>query len=318
MKHLIFVLVLSIALKGLAQKQSPQELAREIAAAFDAGRAKSLMPNMKSNIAILSEAVETYPEDATIHFALGTCYMMQENKAMALRSLEKAYRYSNKNPQYGSAYALALKMNQQLDQAYRVSKELVEAHPQAPRLQIGLAVLDVTIQKYDEALSILDPLLRRAPKNLPGSDKATLLLMRGTCQLYKGQHQEAIRSLEESLSNFTNSAVIMNVLGHAYLKAGRVEQAQVMFDKTLKINPRIPSALFYRGLGYERAGQAAAAKKCFEDSYAFGKQRLDDNGENTYLMVMVCEKLSRPDEAAKYRKEAADLMFTYDAPWQKK
>jgi len=113
-------------------------------------------------------------------------------------------------------------------------------------------------------------------------------------------------------------AMDLTVLGEAYLKNGDLDKAGKALDEALAINPKIPSALYYKAVYCEKTGNAALAAKDFQDAYTYEKQRLEDNGEDYYLMFLICQKLDRNDEAETYKAEAAKLLFTFDAPWRQK
>jgi Tfp pilus assembly protein PilF len=108
------------------------------------------------------------------------------------------------------------------------------------------------------------------------------------------------------------------VLGEAYLKTGETEKAGIALDKALAINPNYPKALYYKGIYFEKTGNSEEAQKSFQDGYTNGKRYLTNNGEDYYLMFLICQKISKSDEGKNYKAEAKKLLFTYDAPWKQK
>ena len=322
MKHVALAIAMLVWLEAVAADapqplSSSQQLARQVITAFQTGRGSVIQSNVTAYLPVLEKGVKDFPQDPLMYFALGICDMGQENKQRAaIEAMDKAYRLSQKDAGIGVLYALALKMNKQPMKAYELDKEMVAAHPRTPQLEIQLAVLDLTIQKYDEAMTILSSLEQNAPANLPSKDRSALLLMLGTCHLYKGNHQRAIETLERSLSITPNMATDLMVLGEACLKCGDLEKANRHLDAALSINPKIPSALYYRGICFGKAGNHERAQKAFEDAYKYGKQRLNDNGEDYYLMFLISQKLNKGAEAEGYRAEAKKLGFTYEAPWK--
>ena len=325
MKQLALVLVIltscyrSWATDTPPHQPTPQELARQIITAFQTGRGSQIKSNVTAYVVILEKGSKDYPNDPLIHFALATCYMGQDDKQQAAQdNMEKAFTLSQKDVGIGSMYALVLKMNKQPVKAYELDKEMVALHPDSPQLQIQLATLEMTIQKYDEAITVLAALQQKAPANLPAKDKSALLFMQGSCYLYMGNHAKAIETLERGLSIAPNMAMDLTVLGEAYLKIGDLEQAGRNLDKALAINPKIPSALYYKGICLEKTGNPGMARKEFQDAYAYGKQRLRDNGEDYYLMFMITQRLSKSEEGKTYKAEAERLAFLYEAPWKQK
>jgi tetratricopeptide (TPR) repeat protein len=214
-------------------------------------------------------------------------------------------------------YGLALKMNKQPLQACDLGRDMVKAHPDSPPLRMYAATVDVSVQKYDEALTSLQWLSDHMPANLPGKDKEPILLLMGICFHYKGDHMNAIQKLESAVASLPNAVVPLNALGEAYLKSGKIENAINCFDSALKINPKFPPSLFYKGVCLERKGDVAVAETFFRDSLAQSKERLkisSDNGEDYYLVGLACDKLGMSDDAKAFKDKARALNFTFEAP----
>ena len=295
---------------------TPRELSRQIITAFQAGQAGQLKLKLSADIVILEKGARDYHGDPLIHFALATCYLCQDKYQPAITNMEIAYTNSSKDVSVGVMYALALKMNMQPLKAYELDKEMLALHPGIPQLEISMATLEITIQKYDEALALIEVLLQKAPENLQALDKSVLFLMQGTCYLYKGNRAKAIELLQKDLSLTPNMAMDLTVLGEAFLKNGDLEKANEVLDKALAINQTIASALYYKGIIFEKAGNSTLSGKYFQDALIYGKQRLQDNGDDYYLMYLLCQKLSKADEGEKYKAEAEKLLFTHEAPWK--
>ena len=307
----------SFADDAASDQQTPQVLARKIATAFQTGHASQIKAEMPADTVILEKGAKDFPSDPLIHFALATCYFAQTNYPACLKSMEKAYTLSQKNPSIGVMYVLALKMNKEPLKAYDLARDMAALHPDVPQLQVQLATLDMTIQKYDEAIAILETLQENAPANLQAQDKSVLLMMLGTCYLYAGDQTKAVEALESALALVPKMVTTYAVLGEAYLKMNETEKAGAALDKILAVNPRSPPALYYKGIYYEKTGNPDMAKIFFADGYANGKRYLQDNGEDYYLMFLLSQKLGKDNEAADYKAEAEKLLYTYEAPWKK-
>jgi tetratricopeptide (TPR) repeat protein len=324
MKHLITVFVgLISCFGGLAtdtppDHATPQELARQLIVAFHTGRRSQISANVQSDTSILENASKDFPNESSIYFALAICYMEQNDKPAGLKTIERAYELSPKDVEIGMLYVLALKVNKQPLKAYEQAKAMAALRPDVPQLQIQLATLEVTIQKYDEAISILEALQKKAPANLAGQDKSALLFMLGTCYLYSGDHAKAIDTLENALVYTPKMAPALAILGEAYLKNGETERAAGALDKALAINPRYPEALYYKGIYFEKVGKPEMAKESFQDGYANGKKYLGDNGGDYYLMFLLSQKVSESGDGNDYKSEAARLLFSHEAPWKQK
>jgi len=301
-----------------ASPSTAQELARKVITEFQTGNAAELRSNGVTYIPVFKDGLKASPDDPLIYFALASCEMGQSNEQQtAQEHMEKAFILSHKDVHIGLMYALLLKMNKQPMKAYELNKEMVALHPEVPQLKIGLATMEMTIQKYDDAIAILDELQRIAPPNLAPDDKSVLLFMEGNCYLYKGDRAKAIQMLEQSVAISPRLAAVYSPLGEAYLKDGDLDNANKNLDKALAANPRFASALFYKGICAEKAGDNEQARKDFSDAYKYGKLRLADNGEDYYFMFLVSRMLDKSDEARNYKAEAEKLLFSYEAPWKK-
>jgi tetratricopeptide (TPR) repeat protein len=325
MKRIILALVLLVSGFGSYAGDSPtvhptpKELAQQIIIDFQAGRQSQITSNLAAHVLILEKASKESPEDYQVYYALAICYVNQDNIKAGLIAIEKAYTLSQQNVGLGSLYAVFLKMNKQPTKAYEVDKEMVARRPDVPQLQVELAALEMTIQKYDEAIAILEALLQRAPANLTAQDRSVLFYMLGNCYLYTGQQAKAIEALENALSYTPRMATALALLGEVYVKTDKMNKAVTALDKALAINPKYPVALYYKGIYLEKTGSPEMAKKEFQDAYANQKVYLvEDNGEDHYLMFLICEKVSKNEEGHIHKTEARKLLFSYEAPWQQK
>ncbi len=325
MKRIVCVLILALIIpvqhvKAAAPTGSPtpQDIARQVVLALKTGKASKLKSQLSADIVILKKGAADFPTDPLIHFGLASCYLEQGRVAAAIPDMKIAYDNSHKNAGIAYMYVLALKMDKQPLKAYELGKEILKLHPGVPQFQISLATLDITIQKYDEARHLITEIQREGRGHLRAADKSVFFFMLGTCCLYQGEHTNAIRFLEQSQSIMPNMALNLTALGEAYLKNGNLHRAKAACDKALAINPRLSADLYDEGIIYERTGKPQKARKDFLQAYACGKQALHDDGEDYYLMYRICRKLSRANEAKRYKTEAKQLLFTYGAPWKKK
>ena len=97
-----------------------------------------------------------------------------------------------------------------------------------------------------------------------------------------------------------------------------MDKADEALDKAISLGPNGPSSLYYKGIVLQKQNMPELANEAFEKTYNSEKPMLRQNGEDYYLMYQICQKLSKKDEAEQYRKEAADLSFTYEVPWKVK
>jgi tetratricopeptide (TPR) repeat protein len=321
MKKIIAVLTLLLTghLAGLADAPSPRDLARQLINDFNSNPTATPNPaTVATNITVLQKAIEAEPTDPALPFALATCYLAQKNAPAAFANLERAYALSQNNPRIGMAYAMILKRNREPLKARMIFQQMVAAHPGQPPLQIALASLDLTVQNYAEASALIENILNHAPADLADNDRGALLYMLGVCHLHQGDQAGAIDLLKQANTRMPHAVLVLATLGEACLKAGDLNGAKNNLDQALAINGRYPAALYYKGVSLERQGTPDLAAPLFRAAYASGRDRLRDNGEDYYLMALVCRKLGKTAEASQYEASAARLSYASEAPWAPK
>lgn len=300
------------------ETQTPQELAQNIIQDFRTGQRQEVVADVNAKIATLQGAVATNSTDGELFFALSICFMEQDNKTEGLKNIEKAYQLMPDDPQIGALYVLALKMDKQPDRAIKVAKTVANLHPDNAALQVQVATLEMTVQRYGEALVILEDLEAKAPENLDPREKSVLLFMLGNCYFYSGNYAKATEVLNNAISLTPRMATANAVIGEIYVKTGNIDLASTNLDKALAVNPRYPGALFYKGICLEKSGKAELAQDYYLKAYQNQIRYLQDNGEDYFLMSLICQKIGKGDEAKRNRDEAAKLLYTYEAPWQVK
>jgi tetratricopeptide (TPR) repeat protein len=313
---IIWLCLFSLPIPVWATPLTPPELAQRIIQAMQNGQSAQFTPAIiATNITILRNALPNYPHDAGIPFALGSCYLAQNNAEAGEHALAQAYALSPRDPLISMTYVIALKSDKKLLQAQQVAAQISAANPDVPQFQILLATLDQTIQKYDESAAIINSLLAKAPANLAPQDKGSLMFLLGVSYLHQGKTSDAVKTLEAANGLNPHAAMILCSLAEAAVKNGEVAKARDSLDESMTINPKIPAALYYKGVLLERAGAPAKARQYFQACYDQSKLLSLENGEDYFRLSLVCARLNKPDEARKYQTQAAQLFYTADAPW---
>ena len=151
----------------------------------------------------------------------------------------------------------------------------------------------------------------------PNEDQAIIWRSVGTCELYLGHNKQAIETLEEADRFFGDVVRIKMPLAEACLKVGQIDKAKNYLRESLKVNPNHAATLYWLGVILEQEGKPDA-EKYYRDALAAGEKGLkinSDNGSDHFLLYQIFSKLGEKDRAEVYRKQAADLHFTFEAPW---
>jgi uncharacterized protein (TIGR03790 family) len=120
---------------------------------------------------------------------------------------------------------------------------------------------------------------------------------------------EQIKYLEDNAAVATNSAALMERLGHLHMKAGQLEKAADSLDAALKLNPSAQQRLWIVDLLAQIQSHLGRAQPAF-DNY---RQLLVlepgyfDAGRVNAGLAKLARDLGRKDDAEKYEKEAARL-----------
>jgi tetratricopeptide (TPR) repeat protein len=286
-----------------------------------AGHASFVQLDAPHDIPVLEQGAKDFPNDAPIHFALATCYAVLSDHPNSLKHAEIAYGLAPTDENMGILYAIELKTNKQPAKAYQVQTAMLAARPKDSRLQMGEVALAMQIQKYAEAAAILEPLVKTPSAGTTRSQFSLLVYMLGSCYLYEGKYDKAISAFQVSLKALPVMAGSYDGLGETYLKTGDNEKAAEAFDKALSLTPNVAPTIYYRGVVFEKTGDSVSAQQNFNQAYTLLKDHLaknSENGEDHYLMYLICQKLAKQDEADANKAEAAMLLYTYEAPWKAK
>jgi tetratricopeptide (TPR) repeat protein len=150
----------------------------------------------------------------------GVAYIRKGEPDLAIETLDKAIRL---NPNYGNAYANRAAAYLKKDDYARAA------------------------QDYDEAIR-LDPGLTSA--------------WHGRCwtQAILGQLQTALQACNKALQSGLNSAAAHDSLGLIHLKLDQPGAAIDHYSAALRLDPRLASALYGRGLARLKSGERAASE----------------------------------------------------------
>lgn len=314
---LLMSVICSVCQAATLSEAECENQANAVLTLFQLSPSKSTEQKFLSYQNRLEEWAATYPDNARIRFAAGTAQMLSGDNAKSVEHLKTAYNSSG-DAQIGFTYSLVLKINRQPTQAIAVIRELVTINPNLPQLRIALAMSLKGVQQYLEAYEILTASKRQVVRR-PNEDYAVLLESLGECELYLGKHDQAIATLNDADSYLPDSARIVQSLSEALLKSNRTDDAEFQLHRALKLNESMPETHYCLGLILE-GGDANKARSHFERALMEGEKRMkinSDNGSDHYLLYLVCEKLGKNEEAEEYKKTAAELHYTYEAPWKK-
>jgi tetratricopeptide (TPR) repeat protein len=173
---------------------------------------------------------------------------------------------------------------------------LVRAHKIAPEnadVILLMARISISQNYFEDAIPLLESGVAIAP------ERADLHAALGQSYLVTDRIEKAIVELKKAIA-IKPSAQSYALLGAAYQRQGKFDEAKQSLDQGLKLDPHHQGCLFNLGLIAERQGDSAAAEARFQ-------QVLHLNPDDADALL----ELANLHIAAKKFPEAADLLRRY-------
>lgn len=124
---------------------------------------------------------------------------------------------------------------QRFDEALGEYEAAVAANnPQIPDARWKLAHGYLNTGRIPEAAALLDPMAEEFP------DSFEVVSGLGFVRFFEGRLDDSVTHLEHALTLRTPGPALLNVLGDAYARTGRVEQARTTLQRSLDLEPNQP------------------------------------------------------------------------------
>ncbi len=225
------------------------------------------------SISALREEMRSKPEDARLHFLLGTVYMDQEEYNRAIDSFKKSLSMNHKFHKASIALASAYRASGQDQAALIEYLSLAESDPSAVVHNIIGALY---FEKKDTAKAIqhfkksleLERIYEPAKKNL-----YKVYLSRGQELINAKTYHAAVALLSDGVGFFPDKPELYDTLGTAYTGSGQFQEAIRQYSRAMRINPAFTSAMKNmascynnQGVRYAEAGQWEKAIEAYTES----------------------------------------------------
>ena len=185
----------------------------------------------------LRPALTVNPNSSAAHMALGDLYLLKKDQKQAGEEFKKAAELAPVRSMERLKYAAFMSAAGDTAETRRISTEMTT---QAPDYLPGwtlLAELAFKEGKYDEALSLLENVFSREPQYIDGHRLESEVL------LAKGDTRKATEVLERLDQTYPDTPLIKYELARAYLKKNNMNQAKVVLDQAISINPNYAEAI---------------------------------------------------------------------------
>jgi Predicted N-acetylglucosaminyl transferase len=185
----------------------------------------------------LRQALTNDAKSAAAHAAMGDLFLLRKDPNQAGEEFKKAADLAPVRSIERLKYAAFKSGTGDTEEARKVSSEMTK---KAPDYLPGWCLLGEVAFKdknYDEALSLLQNVFSRDPENLDGHRLESEVL------LAKGDAKKAIEVLERLDQTYPDTPLIKYELARAYLKNNSLNQAKMVLDQAISINPNYADAI---------------------------------------------------------------------------
>lgn len=187
--------------------------------------------NMREALKLFNECLTVEPQNAAVHYEMGTIQKMMGNNEMAMQNARIAAEAEPKNEWYQLLYIDCLNDNRQFSQAAKIRELLVKNFPSKSEFHEDLAIQYAMMGQYDKSFKIYDELEKKYGSNEQLSINKVKLL--------KSQHklQEAEQELKKLQARDPLESRYYSYLADFYLEQNNLEKAKEMYDHILVIDP---------------------------------------------------------------------------------
>ncbi len=194
---------------------------------FEALKQKGI-ENYDRAVEALKKCIAIDKNPAVLYFELGKNYMELKNFGAAEDALKTAVDKAPDNEWYlDELYGYYISQNE-LNKALKTVKQLVQYHPDYKE---DLATLYVKMEKYDDALEILDEL------DASFGISVARDILRNRIYKATGRAKEQIENLESRVENNPKNEANYLALIYRYSEQGKTEKAFETAQELLKIKP---------------------------------------------------------------------------------
>lgn len=180
---------------------------------------------------------------------VGMSYYRMENYGKAEAHLLKALKKNTQDAE--AAYALGRTYMELENMAATIKyyRMAVDANPNRAGWQYELALLYYNSSDYQNSLKCFE-----GAKEAGIRQDNDFLENLGFCQLYAGDAENAMETLNQVIERKPNSGSLMSDIAYAMYSTKRYQGAIQFYEKALTINPNDAKSLFMAGMSFQKMG----------------------------------------------------------------
>lgn len=247
---------------------------------------------------LLREAVEAYkkaiakdPQNLTAFRNLGIVLLKAGDAPSAITNIEKSIKEFDSNFDANFYLAEAYRSEEKHAEAIFRYKKALKIAPNEPRALKSLAWSYFKIRFYSEALSSSQALLKIAPDD----EQANIIIARTQLKLKRPKDAMATLTRVMDRVNKTSTPYFQSVIGEILVFQGKPGEALDIFQKAIKAQPMLASALLGAGQLLLNKGQKKEASEYLERAVHIRPKMYDAH----YWLARSLEE-SNPERAMRY------------------
>jgi len=215
--------------------------------------------DLERSRALLKKAWRRHPGATAAALALASSYMDTGEYAAAQEVLETAVAQDAHDPDLRYALGEALRRRGEAADAIRMLETVRVQHPRAPRVLISLRELYRESGRWKEAADVQAAYLDTLPAEAHAAERERLTQFRYQAALALPDGDARLTALDAVVQGDRSFVPALVSLGDALLEQGRVDEAQRLWEKAFKNQPRLvfiermlaqaPNARSHRAVG---------------------------------------------------------------------
>jgi len=256
------IAILAVALQQLGRRLAQWGEARrakqeaQLAELNERGAALGWSGDLERSRAVFKKAWRKDPHNKEAALALAASYTDTGENAAAKQVLEAAVAELPNDPDLRYALGEALRRNGEIGAAIRMQETIRVQYPTAPRVLLALRELYRAAQQWKEAADVQELYIRQMSSSDDlGPEREDLRTLRFREALRIADPNERAAALMPMAENDPSFAAAVEAAGQALIAAGRNDEAQRLWEKSLRRAPRLSTLESLLDLQTQAAGR---------------------------------------------------------------
>lgn len=229
--------------------------------------------------------------------------------ALAMKYVSHALTLKNNN-RFKILKGYLLILNKDFDAAKKIFIEVLENEPAQPGAIIGLGHLDIVFKDYQNATRRIEPLIdamekKLGPNNINNDvfDLAIRLNFKMAClgmgwvMANQNQHAKANKYYDRALLLSPDDILVLLGKGNSLTGLNKLDEAEKVFEKVLKTDPKNQYALAELALVKFKKGETTQAEQIFHKALAKGESQYTCPHEGLGMVYLRQGKITKAKES---------------------